>query len=259
MRFVDLTVPITSRHVPGLSDLFNKITAAQIEYVDHKGSLPMATAVFGCQPGDLMNGLGWAHEVVTMTTHVGTHMDSPYHYAPMSQGRPAMTADKIPLEWCYSDAVVLDVRHLAPRARIEIKDLEEALAKTAYALKPFDIVLVRTGWDRYLGTAQYVSDYPGMTRDSTLWLVEQGVHIIGIDTLGFDRPFDVMAREFKETGNPAVLWESHYAGTTRPYLHIEKLANLGDLPASGFKLCCFPIPVEGASAGWIRAVAMLDA
>jgi len=258
MRFVDLTVPITSRRVPGLSDLFNSIMSAQIQYVDHKGTLPMATAVFGCKPEDLPNGLGWAHEVVTMTTHIGTHIDAPYNYGPMSQGKPSMTADQIPLDWCYADGVVLDVRHLLPRARIEIKDLEEALAKIPYVLKPYDVVLVRTGWDRYLGTPQYVSDYPGMTRDSTLWLVEHGVRVIGIDTLGFDRPFNVMAEEFKNTGNPEVIWESHYAGTTRPYLHIEKLANLGHLPPTGFKLCCFPIPVEGASAGWVRAVALLD-
>jgi kynurenine formamidase len=257
MRLVDLTVPITSRRIPGLSDFQNSIMSAQIQYMDHKSTVPSAAAVLGCKPEHLQDGLGYAGELMTLTTHVGTHLDAPWHFGPMSQGNPAMTIDQIPLDWCFADGVVLDVRHLEPRARIEIADLQQALDKLPYRLKPFDIVLVRTGWDRFLGKPEYLSNYPGMTRESTLWLVEQGVHIIGIDTLGFDRPFEVMADEFKKTGNAAVLWESHYAGTTRPYCHIEKLANLGHLPAVGFRLCCFPIPVERASAGWIRAVAIL--
>jgi kynurenine formamidase len=258
MRLVDLTVPITARRVAGLNDLYSSIMTAQIQYLDHKATLPQVTGLFGCKPEDLPDGLGWAVETVTMTTHMGTHLDSPYHYGPMSQGKPAMTVDQIPLEWCYADGVVLDLRQLPPRSRIEIKHLEDALEKIPYRVKPFDIVLLRTGWDQFLGTAKYVADYPGMTRDATLWLVEKGIHIIGTDALGFDRPFEVMAEDFQKSGNPGVLWEAHYAGTTRPYLQIEKLANLGHLPAVGFKLCCFPIPVEGASAGWIRAVAILE-
>jgi len=36
------------------------------------------------------------------------------------------------------------------------------------------------------------------------------------------------------------------------------LTNLNLLPSYGFKLSCFPIKIEKASAGWVRAVAILD-
>ena len=49
-----------------------------------------------------------ATEVVTLTTHAGTHVDAPWHYGPISEGRPARTIDEIRLEWCYGDGVVLD-------------------------------------------------------------------------------------------------------------------------------------------------------
>ena len=36
--------------------------------------------------------------------------------------------------------------------------------------------------------------------------------------------------------------------------HIEKLANLEQLPATGYEIACFPFKIKGASAGFTRAV-----
>ena len=42
------------------------------------------------------------------------------------------------------------------------------------------------------------------------------------------------------------------------YCHLEKLHNLEVLPPYGFTLACFPVKIRGASAGWTRAVAILE-
>ena len=56
-----------------------------------------------------------------------------------------------------------------------------------------------------------------------------------------------------------VVWEAHRAGIDREYCQIEKLHNLGALPAAtGFTVSCLPVKVAGASAGWCRAAAILD-
>jgi kynurenine formamidase len=202
-------------------------------------------------------GTGPAFEEVTAITHCGTHVDAPWHYAPTSEGRPAKTIEQCPLEWFFSDGVVLDVRHKRPGERIEVQDLETALTAIGYALKPLDIVMLMTGRDQHLGTREYL-DQPGMTRDSTLWLLEQGIKVIGIDAYGFDRKFEDMATEFRETGDATKLWEAHFAGLEREYCQIEKLVNLDRLPRpADFKVACFPIKVEGGSAGWCRAVAFV--
>jgi kynurenine formamidase len=39
---------------------------------------------------------------------------------------------------------------------------------------------------------------------------------------------------------------------------MEKLTNLDQLPPFDFKIACFPVKIEAASAGWTRCVAMLD-
>jgi len=42
------------------------------------------------------------------------------------------------------------------------------------------------------------------------------------------------------------------------YCHLEKLHNLEALMPNGFMVCCFPAKIERASAGWTRAVAIVE-
>jgi kynurenine formamidase len=42
------------------------------------------------------------------------------------------------------------------------------------------------------------------------------------------------------------------------YCHMEKLSSLEKLPDHGFTVSCFPFKIKKASAGFIRAVAILD-
>jgi kynurenine formamidase len=202
-------------------------------------------------------GLGPAFEEVTAITHCGTHVDAPWHYGPASEGRPAKTIEECPLEWFFGDGVRLDLRAKQPGERIHVEDLEGALDAIGHELAPREIVMLWTGRDRFLGTPEYF-DQPGMTRESTLWLCERGIKVIGIDAYGFDRKFADMAEEASRTGDATRIWEAHFAGLEREYCQIEKLVNLDRLPAAtGFQVACFPIKVQGASGGWSRVVAFV--
>jgi kynurenine formamidase len=56
-----------------------------------------------------------------------------------------------------------------------------------------------------------------------------------------------------------LIWAAHRVGIEREYCQIEKLANLDQLPRPyGFKAACFPVKLEGGSAGWTRVVAMIE-
>jgi kynurenine formamidase len=61
-----------------------------------------------------------------------------------------------------------------------------------------------------------------------------------------------------ETKDASLIWEGHKAGRHIGYCHIEKLHNLEHLPSTGFTVSCFPVKIERASAGWTRAVAIID-
>jgi kynurenine formamidase len=231
----------------------------EITYLDHKqtATSPLVQQ-YGITPADLPDGLGYGMEIVRLSTHSGTHVDAPWHYFPTSEGRPSRTIEQIPLEWCYGNGVRLDFRHKPAGEKIEIDDLQAALRKIKYRLRPYDIVLIWTGASKYFGTADYDQKHPGMTRASTLWLIDQGIRVMGIDAWGWDRAFRTMAQEVK--AGKGQWWEAHYAGREAEYLQIERLNNLEKLPGpTGFTVAVFPARIARASGGWTRAVAIAQA
>ena len=54
------------------------------------------------------SGTGWAVEMLSLSTHTGTHMDAPKRYGPKSEGTTAPSIDQISLEWCFSNGVCSD-------------------------------------------------------------------------------------------------------------------------------------------------------
>ena len=255
-RIVDLSISIE----PDLpSD--PEMMIPKIDYINHEiGAEQMKDFYPGVKKEQLPGGLGWAVEFITLTTHSGTHLDAPYHYHPtMDKGAPALTIDEIPLEWCFSDGVLLDFRHKADGERISVTDVRKELERISYEIKPLDIVLIQTGADDAWGTERYLVRGAGMDRESTLFLTEKGVKVVGIDAWSWDRPLPFQAKEFQATGDPRVIWEAHFAGIDIGYCHMEKLANLAAIGKPfGFKVCCFPIKIKGASAGWTRPVAIVE-
>lgn len=251
-ELIDISVPLSD-------DAVSEPFPASISYLDHDQGGAQMEELFGVDRADLetSNGGGWAIEQINAITHTGTHVDAPYHYGPTSGGQPARKIDEIPLEWCYAPGVIIDVRELKDGDEITVPFMKQELANMGYVLRENDIVLLQTGCDKRLDTNEYFKQ-PGLGRDGVLWLVEQGVHVIGIDAYTLDRPFHAMKADYEASGDGDVIWPAHFAGITREYCQIEKLANLDRIPMQhGFMVSCLPVKIAGASAAWCRAVAMI--
>jgi kynurenine formamidase len=232
----------------------------EIDYLDHRaGAKEMALAFPGLDTTQLPNGEGWAVERVHISTHNGTHLDAPWHHAStMNNGARAITIDEVPLEWCFARGVKLDFRHLPDGHVATAAEMQAELHRIGHTLQPLDIVVVNTAAGARYGQDDYVLRGCGMGREATLFLLEQGVRVTGTDAWSWDAPFPYTAKRFAETGNAALIWEGHKASLQIGYCHMEKLANLESLPPTGFKISCFPVKIEKASAGWTRAVAIID-
>ena len=196
-------------------------------------------------------------EIVHSPVHIGTHLDYSFHYGSRSEGRPAKTAEEIPLAWCYSEGVKLNLKHKKPAEAISAEDVKTALKKISYTLKPLDIVLLHTGADKLYGSAQYFTDYPGVDISAIDFLLDQGVKIFGVDTMGIDRPYKFMLQEFLKDKKQNPLYPAHFYGRKREFIHIERLAHLEKLPGSGFKIICFPVKIKNTGAAWARVVAIV--
>ena len=253
MRFIDLSLPLEDDR--GWAPWWAR---TRVRYQDHRFGRRAIRLLFGLGAKYLRGGLGWSNEVLKLSTHGTTHVDAPWHYAPVSEGRPARTIDEMPLDWFYGPGVVLDLTHLPSDAAATTADITSAVEQTGHKLSPGDIVLIRTGNDTRWRTREYFSSGPGVSANATRWLIEQGVRLMGIDAWGWDRPLAAQAKEAKASGRTDLFWEAHYVGIDREYCQIERLANLDQLPPHGFTVCAFPLKVKRGSGGPARVVALLD-
>ncbi|WP_102271722.1 cyclase family protein [Cytobacillus massiliigabonensis] len=249
VRIVDLSVSIEKELKDPLP--------FSIRYESHEEGAELGAKLFGVHPEDFPEGKGLAGEELTLAGHAGTHVDAPWHYWPTSEGRPSRTIDEMPLEWFYGDGIVLDFTDKPPAYEVTISDLKQKLIEINYELKPFDIVMIRCDADKKRYEDNYAQIHVGVSAEATLWLIEQGIKVMGTDGWGWDTPLKKQAADFKENPRPGVLWAAHYIGKEREYCQIEKLANLDQLPPYGFKVSVFPVKIKGGSAGWTRAVAFL--
>jgi kynurenine formamidase len=258
-RFVDLSIYLENEV---LSD--PPAMKPNIDYITHDiGAQQMAAFFPGLESEDLPDGEGWAIEFVQLCTHNGTHLDAPYHFHPTMNEQAggkerAITIDEVPLEWCFQPGVKLDFREFSDGYVVTAADVEEELKRIGHTLAPLEIVVVNTAAGGAYGQDDFVSKGCGMGYEATMFLLEQGIRVTGTDAWSWDAPFDQTAARYAESGDASLIWEGHKAGRHIGYCHLEKLHNLEALPASGFTISCFPHKIRGASAGWTRAVAIID-
>jgi kynurenine formamidase len=155
---------------------------------------------------------------------------------------------------------------LPPNYPITVADLEGALRKQGTALRPGDVVLIRTGTLRYWGEAggdhEKISrhDSAGIILESARWLVEQhGAMMIASDTSGLE-----WGPSNEQTAQHRAKYRSFMPAHT--YLLIEQGVHIGELhyledlardKVYEFCYLCTTAKIKGSTAGFaLRPVAM---
>ncbi|MEO9294077.1 MAG: cyclase family protein [Nitrososphaera sp.] len=174
---------------------------------------------------------GYDSEVVHMSTHTGTHMDAPSHFA---RGKPAI--DRISARRFVSPAVLVKIAKKAGQtvSRDELS-MEE--------IKKGDAIVIATGWEKEYYGRQYMSKNPGLSRGAAEYLVEKKVNAVAIDGPSIDPGYDD-----KFTAHNVLL----PAGV----LVVENLCNLHKIKEKRFTLVAAPLKLAGATGSPVRALAI---
>lgn len=182
--------------------------------------------------------------VMTMGDHSGTHVDAPSHF----DARPgALTVDQMPLENFYTEAVCLDLSHMPLKSDVLVEDLRAAEQRARVEIRARDTVLLYLAvHERLFGTPGYLTDFPGLVKESAEWLGQKGVVSFGVEAPSPGRP-----------GRNNFL--VHLVCRDMGFTHMECLQNLDQLVGKGrFRFIGFPLKIKGGSGSPIRAVAVLD-
>ena len=181
--------------------------------------------------GKYAPGTEFAMDVITMIGNTGTYLDSPFH---RYEGG--------------TDLAGLSLDTLVDQPA-EVFHLTDSLSRGIPASVFWDrdlrgkAVLLRTGWDVHFGEPAYLKGAPFLTADGVDYLIEQGVTLVGIDSLNIDDT---------ESGGerPA------HTGLLAAGIHVvEHLRGLEQLPPSGSLFSAVPPKVEGFGTFPVRAYA----
>jgi kynurenine formamidase len=209
---------------------------------------------------------------VETSLHVGTHIDSPLHFAP--QGKDMAS---IPLEQLVHEGVVVDISdQVGPWDEIKPHHITDKIE-----VKQGDVVIYHTGFARhYLGGSEqdlthYMCRHPGGGRELAEWIVDMGLSWTGSDTGSADHPMNTtiknmrpdIAREYEATTGLKIeerwpdndLFVMHAVPFPHSIVHAENVG--GDLPTIGTRRCtigAFPWKFVGGEASICRIIAFTD-
>lgn len=165
---------------------------------------------------------------VTLFSQLGTHIDAPSHFM-----RGGTTIESIDLEACFGPATVLSLIDVRSIDVHDLRRVEPSLRRTRR-------LLIHTGWDRHLSTAEYWSGFPELTLEAAIMLAEWGVRFLGLDT---------------PTPSLTNLHAVHATLLGARIVLAECLINLGSLGPVCF-LCASPLPLVGLDGAPARIVAL---
>jgi kynurenine formamidase len=203
--------------------------------------------------GETPGGWFYASNRVCTAEHGGTHLDAPIHFA-----RDGHTVDAVPLSQLIAPAVRIDVREQTAKDRsyrLQVEDVRRFEERHG-RIQPGTIVLLQTGWSRYWPDrkAYFGSEstedatgleFPGYGSDAARLLVEERkVALIGVDTASIDHggSKDFMVHRIAAAANVGGL---------------ENLANLDQLPETGFSVIALPMNIRGGSGAPVRVIALV--
>jgi len=221
--------------------------------------------------GDIMypHQVSSANDLFTTGGHTGTHLDSLGHISKKGKlfgnrqaaklqsytsGLKEVGIDTTPP--IIRRGVLLDVaralkKKVLPAAfPIGPRELEKAVAEEGVAIKPGDVVLIRTGWARYWSDPKkFVANEkgaPGVNLEGAKWLARHKMAFTGSDTTAYEK-------------TPAHDLPVHAFLLPQMGIQLMEMLNLEELARDKiyeFLFVALPLRIIGGTASPIRPIAI---
>ena len=170
---------------------------------------------------------------VNLCTHVGTHVEAPYHAI-----ENGITAGEVKLPNLIGPAAVVEFTDKGVNQPITREELQHRGTHIQHS----DIVLIRTDLSTYYGTPRYKRPY--LETNAVDWLVEQKIKCLGIDCSGIEN---------KQINSKQV---NHRKLFNNDILLIEDMNNLDKLQDKRVFFMAFTLSIHGLDASPLRPIAI---
>jgi len=196
---------------------------------------------------------GFVSNMVEMTVHAGTHIDSPHHFF-----RDKPSVEQLPLDALMGEALVLDLTFKGTaNSRITPDDLdraERALDAKGIQIPPGGILFLRTDWPKGHKTTDpaWWNESPCLTKASAEWLVARKPRVVGFDFAQEEKGVDYQHADEILTSGMRV----HRTILPNVTCQIENLVNLDQVP-SKVRVIALPAKWRSESAP-ARVVGLVD-
>jgi arylformamidase len=196
---------------------------------------------------------GFVSNVVQMTVHVGTHIDSPHHFF-----RDKPSIEQLPLEPMFGRAIILDLTEKGvARAIITPEDLdkaEEKLKEQGIEIPQDGMLFLRTDWPKGHDTTdpQWWNDSPYLNKEAAQWIVAKKPAVVGFDFAQEEKGTDYQSADQILQSAMRV----HRTILPRVIFQIENLINLDQIGPSA-QVVALPVKWKTESAP-ARVIALLD-
>ena len=169
---------------------------------------------------------------IEMISNTGTYVDTPFHRYANGKDLSEIVIEKL----VDLDAIIIQANY---QSGIEIG--KSFFQNTNVKGKA---VLINTGWSKFWRTDAYFENHSFLTEEAAVYLRDQGVVLVGIDSHNID----------DTRGN---LRPVHTTLLGAEILISEHLCNLDQLPESAFTFTAVPPKIKGVGTFPVRAFATL--
>jgi arylformamidase len=162
------------------------------------------------------------------SVHIGTHIDAPVHFLDDGEGIEAL-----PLNILIGRAYVIDL------SKATVLDAE-TLEKAGIPPRTKRLLLKTRNSDFWArGETKFQTDFVGVNKSGSEWLVRKGVQLVGVDYLS--------VAPFKQSKEP------HQILLGAGIVILEGL-NLDEVSQGRYNLCSLPIKLIGSDGAPARAI-----
>ncbi|HTN71465.1 MAG TPA: cyclase family protein, partial [Methylomirabilota bacterium] len=196
---------------------------------------------------------GFVSNLVQMTVHVGTHIDSPHHFF-----RDKPSVEQLPLEPMIGKAVILDLTFKGiAHASITPADLNQAeqrLRQQGIEIQEGVMLFLRTDWPKGHDTSdpKWWNDSPYLTKEAAQWVVAKKPSVVGFDFAQEEKGSDYQKAD--EILGSAM--RVHRTILPKVTFQIENLINLDQIGSTA-QVIALPVKWKTESAP-ARVIAILD-